>query len=108
MTIALALSFGVSQRAPQQTLPEILGIAGKSADVAFAQSCRQFRGGLPPGVLRRVREYIETHLEKNVSLEVLAGLVDIALCTRVQAVGRCGPTRLSDATPRAPCTGAFG
>jgi AraC-like DNA-binding protein len=74
MTIPLALSFGVSQRSPQQALPEILGIAGKSADVAFAQSCWQFRGGLPPGVLRRVLEYIETHLEKNVSLEVLAGI----------------------------------
>jgi hypothetical protein len=98
MTIPFAVNFGVSQRAPQQTLPRILGIeAGKSAEVVFAQSCPQFRGGLPPGVLRRVREYIEAHLEKNVGLEVLAGIAvcRYPTCTRVQAVGRCGPTRLS-------------
>jgi AraC family transcriptional regulator len=78
MTIPLAVNFGVSQRAPQQTLPGILGIeAGKSADVALAQSC-PFRGGLPPSVLRRVREYIEAHLEKNVSLEVLAGVAGLS------------------------------
>ena len=60
MTIPLAVNFGVSQRAPQQTLPGILGIeAGKSAGVVFAQLRPQFRGGLSPGVLRRVREYIE-------------------------------------------------
>jgi AraC-like DNA-binding protein len=80
MTIPLAVNFGVSQRAPQQTLPGILGIeAGKSADVAFAQSCPQFRGGLPPRVLRRVREYIEAHLENNVSLEVLAGIASLSI-----------------------------
>jgi AraC-like DNA-binding protein len=78
MTVSLAVNFGVSQRAPQQTLPEILGIkAGKSADVAFAQSCPQFRGGLSPGV--RVREYIEAHLENNVSLEVLAGVAGLSI-----------------------------
>ena len=80
MTIPLAVNFGVSQRAPQQTLPGILGIeAGKSADVAFAQSCPQFRGGLPPRVLQRVREYIEAHLENNVSLEVLAGIAGLSI-----------------------------
>jgi hypothetical protein len=52
MTIPLAVNFGVSQRAPRQTLPGILGIeAGKSADVAFAQLRPQFRGGLPPSAL---------------------------------------------------------
>ena len=80
MTIPLAVNFRVSQRAPQQTLPGILGIeAGKSADVAFAQSCPQFRGGLPPSVLRRVREYIEAHLDKNASLEVLAGIAGLSI-----------------------------
>ena len=80
MTIPLAINFGVSQRAPQQTLSGILGIeAGKSAKVAFAQSCRQFRGGLPPSVLRRVCEYIEVHLESNVSLEVLAGIAGLSI-----------------------------
>src|SRR5215471_8145446 len=32
------------------------------------------RGGLPPRALRRVREYIEAHLQENVSLQALAGI----------------------------------
>jgi len=80
MTIPLAANFGVSQRESQQTLPEILGIeASKSADVGFAQLCPQLRGGLPPGVLRRVREYIEAHLENKVSLQVLAGIAGLSM-----------------------------
>jgi len=80
MTIPVAVNCGVSQRAPQQSLSRILGIeAGNSADVASAQLCPLFRGGLPPSVLRRVREYIEAHLENNVSLEVLAGIAGLSL-----------------------------
>src|SRR6476661_3374275 len=80
MTIPLAANFGVSQRESQQTLPEILGIeASKSADVGFAQLCPELRGGLPPGVLRRVREYIGAHLENKVSLQVLAGIAGLSM-----------------------------
>ena len=68
MTIPLAVNFGVTQRESQQTLPAILGIeASNSADVGFAQLCPQLRGGLPPRVLRRVREYVEAHLENRSS-----------------------------------------
>jgi len=80
MTVPLAVNFDVSQPAPQQTLPGMLGIeAGRSADAAFAQLCPRIRGGLPPGVLRRVREYIEAHLENNVSLQVLAGIAGLSM-----------------------------
>jgi AraC-like DNA-binding protein len=80
MTIPLAVNFGVSQRTPQQTLPGILGIEScKSAAAVSIQLCPQFRGGLPPSVLRRVREYIEAHLENNVSLEVLAGIAGLSI-----------------------------
>jgi len=78
MTIPVAVNY--SQRAPQQSLPRILGIeAGKSADVVSTLLGQQFRGGLPPSVLRRVREYIEAHLENNVGLEVLAGIAGLSL-----------------------------
>jgi len=108
MTIPLAVNFGVSQRAPQQTLPGILGIeAGKSADVAFAQSCPQFRGGLPPRVLRRVREYIEAHLENNVSLEVLAGIAGLSISYFARASKQSEGVAPHDYLMR-PCTGAFG
>jgi AraC-like DNA-binding protein len=80
MTIPLAANFGVSQRAPELTLPGILGIeADKSAGVVSAQLCPRFRGGLPPSVLRRVREYIDAHLENNVSLEKLAGIAGLSI-----------------------------
>ena len=37
------------------------------------------RGGLPPRVLRRVREYMETHLDENISLQALAGLAKLSI-----------------------------
>src|SRR5215471_16735915 len=80
MTNPVAVNCGVPQRAPQQSLPRILGIeAGKSAGAVSAQLGPQFRGGLPPSVLRRVRKYIEAHLENNVGLEVLAGIAGLSL-----------------------------
>jgi len=37
------------------------------------------RGGLPPAVARRVREYIDAHLDENVGLEVLASLAGLSV-----------------------------
>lgn len=37
------------------------------------------RGGLPPAVTRRVREYIDAHLDENIGLEVLAGLAGLSV-----------------------------
>ena len=37
------------------------------------------RGGLPPRALRRVREFIEAHLEENISLQVLAVIVGLSM-----------------------------
>jgi transcriptional regulator GlxA family with amidase domain len=38
------------------------------------------RGGLPPRALRRVREYIVTHLAEDISNRVLAQLVGLSDC----------------------------
>lgn len=38
------------------------------------------RGGLPPGALRRVREYIALHLEENISIEILANIAELSTC----------------------------
>jgi len=43
------------------------------------------RGGLPPRVLRRVREYIDAHIEKRISVEVLANLANLSVCYFVRA-----------------------
>ena len=37
------------------------------------------RGGLPPRAQRRVREYITAHLEDNVSIQALAGIVGLSM-----------------------------
>ena len=37
------------------------------------------RGGLPPGALKRVREYIEAHLEDRPSLEKLAATAGLSV-----------------------------
>jgi transcriptional regulator of acetoin/glycerol metabolism len=39
----------------------------------------QTRGGLPPGALRRVREYVETHLSASIDLTTLAGIAGLSL-----------------------------
>jgi transcriptional regulator GlxA family with amidase domain len=39
----------------------------------------RIRGGLPPRALRRVREFIETHLEENISIQVLAGIAGLSM-----------------------------
>jgi len=40
---------------------------------------QQARGGLPPRALRRVREYITAHLERNISVEALAAIVGLSM-----------------------------
>jgi AraC-like DNA-binding protein len=36
-------------------------------------------GGLPPSALRRIREYIDSHLDQNIALESLAATADLSL-----------------------------
>ena len=42
------------------------------------QTIPQYTSGLTPYRLRRVSEYIEHHLERDLSLSELAGLIDIS------------------------------
>jgi AraC-like DNA-binding protein len=37
------------------------------------------RGGLPPRVLRRVREYIAAHLQQNISIQMLADVAGLSM-----------------------------
>ena len=39
----------------------------------------QARGGLPPRALRRVREYVDAHLEENIGLEALAAAAGLSM-----------------------------
>jgi transcriptional regulator GlxA family with amidase domain len=54
--------------------------AATSAPTAglFAPAPPPYRGGLPPGVRRRVHEFIEAHLEKSIALRELAGIARLS------------------------------
>jgi len=57
-------------------------LASSADDVAAATVVRlrsRIRGGLPPRALRRVRDFIETHLEENISIQVLAGIAGLSM-----------------------------
>jgi transcriptional regulator GlxA family with amidase domain len=43
-----------------------------------AQLGPRVRGGLPPAALRRVREYIEAHLDETVSIQALASIATLS------------------------------
>jgi AraC family transcriptional regulator len=43
------------------------------------------RGGLPPRVLRRLKEYIDAHIDERISVEALAGLANLSTCYFVRA-----------------------
>jgi hypothetical protein len=59
----------------------------------------QLRGGLPPHVVRRVREHIDSNIDRRIKVKSLANLANLSvvlLRACVQAVGRGYATRLSD------------
>src|SRR5262249_21196434 len=80
----------------------------KAAAPVTVQVRPRIRGGLPPGALRRVCEYIEAHLEENISLQVLAGIAEKSkhhFARAFQAVDGSYPARISCAKPGASCAG---
>jgi len=48
-------------------------------------SIRYIRGGLPPRVLRRVREHIDENIEQRISVGALARLANLSVCYFVRA-----------------------
>jgi transcriptional regulator GlxA family with amidase domain len=45
----------------------------------FAGLLPPFRGGLPPRASQRVREYIDAHLNKNISVQMLADIAGLSM-----------------------------
>jgi len=69
------------ERAPIGENREGLGghLYSKMITEAVMDMYPRIRGGLPPRVLRRVREYIETHLEESISIQVLASITGLSM-----------------------------
>jgi transcriptional regulator of acetoin/glycerol metabolism/AraC-like DNA-binding protein len=61
--------------APFHTRPRLALLDDLPAPTPASRS----RGGLPPAVTRRVREYVDAHLDENVGLEVLAALAGLSV-----------------------------
>ena len=61
-------------------------LAGFPADRADAVASTGFaRGGLPPRVLRRLRDHIDANIDQRISVEVLARLANLSVCYFVRA-----------------------
>ena len=43
------------------------------------------RGGLPPHVVRRVREYVDNNLDQQIKIETLARLANLSVCYFLRA-----------------------
>ena len=50
-----------------------------------AMSAGFARGGLPPRVLRRIREYIDDNIDHRITIALLAGLANLSVCYFVRA-----------------------
>jgi AraC-like DNA-binding protein/PAS domain-containing protein len=48
-------------------------------DLPPPTAARRSRGGLPPALTRRVREYVDSHLDENIGLDVLAGTAGLSV-----------------------------
>jgi transcriptional regulator GlxA family with amidase domain len=63
-----------------QPLPgHLISSAGDVAASNVVQLRSRIRGGLPPRALRRVREFIEAHLEENISIQALASIAGLSM-----------------------------
>jgi len=54
--------------------------ASRFSDLApLACPAARTRGGLPPRALKRVREYVEAHLEHSIRIQILAEIVGLSV-----------------------------
>jgi transcriptional regulator GlxA family with amidase domain len=64
----------------QPTSPEEVEVAtGAGTETTLAPVARLISGGLPPRTLRRVREFIDAHLDKKISIQALADIAGFSL-----------------------------
>jgi AraC-like DNA-binding protein len=63
-----------------QPLPRhFISPGSNAADSPIVALRPRIRGGLPPRAMRRVREFIEEHLEDNISIQALANIAGLSM-----------------------------
>ena len=79
-------------QAPRSFVPE--GISDPRIQLSTVDSINRtdetgpmayFRGGLPPRVVRRLREHIDSNIDQRISVEALAKLANLSVCYFVRA-----------------------
>src|SRR5262245_17636356 len=77
---ATMLQNSTSAAYTSQSLPgHLFSSAGEVGARTLQQLRPRIRGGLPPRALQRVREFIETHLEENISVQALADIAGLSM-----------------------------
>jgi AraC family transcriptional regulator len=74
-----AIAEGLTNAKP----PRLAGFATDRADTVAAAGFAH--GGLPPRVLRRLRDYIDANIDQRISVEALARLANLSVCYFVRA-----------------------
>ena len=80
-------------QAPRSFAPEGISDAGiqpfsvdsTNRSAAETGPMAYFRGGLPPRVVRRLREHIDSNIDQRISVEALAKLANLSICYFVRA-----------------------
>jgi AraC family transcriptional regulator len=79
-------------QAPRSFAPE--GISDPRIQLSSVDSANRtdetgtmayFRGGLPPRLVRRLREHIDSNIDQRISVETLAKLANLSVCYFVRA-----------------------
>jgi AraC family transcriptional regulator len=60
-------------------------VAGPTDPTPTAGSAGYIRGGLPPRVVRRLREHIDANIDQRISVDALAQLANLSVCYFVRA-----------------------
>jgi transcriptional regulator GlxA family with amidase domain len=76
---AMFLNSTSTTYAGQPLSGHLVSSAGDVAAEKVVQLSPRIRGGLPPRALRRVREFIETHLEESISIQALANIAGLSM-----------------------------
>ncbi|MCC8954184.1 helix-turn-helix transcriptional regulator [Bradyrhizobium sp. Pear77] len=85
--LMLLLRPAVAEEEPESRLPQSLS-AGVVDHTAATPSQGFIRGGLPPRVLRRIRDHVDANIEQRISVEALARLANLSVCYFVRAFKR--------------------
>ena len=70
---------GISDRRIQLSIVDSTNRTDETGPMAY------FRGGLPPRVVRRLREHIDSNIDQRISVEALAKLANLSVCYFVRA-----------------------